>query len=147
VALGAEAQGVLVQRDTYFRTRQGRLKLREEEGAQAHLIAYQRPDRAGHRESRYRIVMVKEADEIKAALAVTLGIEVVVAKERHLFIWEGVRIHLDRVHRLGDFIELEAPVDSDDASGAEARVEDLREILEVEDGDLVASSYCDLTGR
>jgi adenylate cyclase class 2 len=146
MAIGAEPQGMLVQRDTYFRARHGRLKLREEEGAQAHLIAYERPDRSGQRESRYRIVTVEKADEIKAALADTLGVGAVVAKERRLLIWEGVRIHLDRVDRLGHFVELEAPTDSKgaDASGAEARVESLRRALEIEPADLVAGSYCDL---
>ena len=146
MAIGAEPQGVLIQRDIYFRARHGRLKLREEEGAQAHLIAYERPDRSGQRESRYRLVMVEKADEIKAALAATLGVEAVVAKERRLLIWEGVRIHLDRVDRLGHFVEFEAPTNSKgaDTSGAEARVERLRRALEIEPDALVAGSYCDL---
>jgi adenylate cyclase class 2 len=146
VAIGAEPQGVLIQRDTYFRARHGRLKLREEEGARAHLIAYERPDRSGQRESRYRIVTVEKAGEIKATLAIALGVEAVVAKDRRLFIWEGVRIHLDRVDRLGHFVEFEAPTNSKgtDTSGAEARVESLRRALEIEPGALVAGSYCDL---
>jgi len=44
--LGAEDKGVLRQRDTYFRTRAGRLKLREEEPGGAVLIQYDRPDAA-----------------------------------------------------------------------------------------------------
>jgi adenylate cyclase class IV len=67
----------------------------------------------------------------------------VVAKERRLFIWEEVRIHLDRVDRLGHFVEFEAPTGGD-ASAAEARVESLRRALEVDDDDVVAGSYCDL---
>jgi predicted adenylyl cyclase CyaB len=146
VAIGAEPRGVLVQRDTYFRARHGRLKLREEEGAHAHLITYERPDRSGQRESRYRIVTVEKADEIKATLAIALGVRAVVAKERRLFIWEGVRIHLDRVGRLGHFVEFEAPASGGgiDASGATARVESLRRALEVDSDALVAGSYCDL---
>jgi adenylate cyclase class IV len=85
---------VLVQRDTYFHAPRGRLKLREEEGAISHLIAYERPDLAGQRESRYRIVEVDNAEELKTALSGSLGMKVVVEKERQLFIWEGnVRIH------------------------------------------------------
>ena len=48
--------GVLSQRDTYFHARHGRLKIREEEGAPAQLIAYQRADLAGQRESHYRLL-------------------------------------------------------------------------------------------
>jgi predicted adenylyl cyclase CyaB len=145
-ALDAEAVAVLIQRDTYFRAHQGRLKLREEESAKAHLIAYERPSQAGQRESRYRIVTVEKADELKAALAATLGIEVVVAKERCLFIWEDVRIHLDRVDDLGHFIEFEAVTASDGSniSSAEKRVETLRQAFGIDDADLVGGSYCDL---
>jgi adenylate cyclase class 2 len=137
---------VLVQRDTYFRARHGRLKLREEEGAEAHLIAYERPDRRGQRESRYRLVTVEKPAEIKAVLAITLGIGPVVAKERRLFLWEGVRIHLDRVDRLGHFVEFEAPAGDDgaDAASATALVERLLLALEVDNNALVAGSYCDL---
>jgi predicted adenylyl cyclase CyaB len=145
-ALGAEARGVLIQRDTYFHARDGRLKLREEEGTAAHLIAYERPDVAGQRQSRYRIVPVEDADRLKAALASALGVAVVIEKERRLLIWEGVRIHLDRVEGLGHFIEFEAVlVDGDsDLSPAEARVGALRQAFKIEDADLIGGSYCDL---
>ena len=119
------------------------MKLREEEGAEAHLIAYERSDRPGQRESRYRLVPVEKADELKAALASTLGIEVVVAKERRLFIWKDVRIHLDRVEGLGHFIEFEAITGSGTCS-AETRVETLRQAFGIEDANLIGGSYCDL---
>lgn len=90
-ALGAEAQDVLIQRDTYFNVAQGRLKLREEKGATPHLIGYERPDLSGQRESRYRIIEVENGEELKAALAGALGIKVVVAKERRLVSLEKQR--------------------------------------------------------
>lgn len=58
--LGAEDKGALIQRDTYFEVPRGRLKLREESDAIAHLIAYERPDLAGYKESRYRLIEVRE---------------------------------------------------------------------------------------
>jgi homotetrameric cytidine deaminase len=113
--LGAEDRGVLRQRDTYFRARAGRLKLREEDGAPPVLIQYDRPDAAVARESRYRLTRVEDPDELRASLDAALGTLVVVDKERHLFLWDGVRIHLDTVQGLGSFVELEgvAPPDSD----------------------------------
>jgi predicted adenylyl cyclase CyaB len=142
--IGAEPQGVLSQLDTYFEAPHGRLKLREEESAQPHLIAYERPDRLEERESRYRIVAVDEAEGMKAVLRGALGISAVVAKERRLFLWDGVRIHLDRVDGLGDFIEFEAVADAgSDLSREEAQVVRLRGAFEIEDADLVAGSYCD----
>ena len=113
--LGAEDKGVLRQRDTYFRARSGRLKLREEEPGGATLIQYDRPDAAVARESRYRLTRVEDPDDLRASLDAALGTLVVVDKERHLLLWEGVRIHLDTVEGLGSFVELEgvAPPDSD----------------------------------
>ncbi len=113
--LGAEDKGVLRQRDTYFRARSGRLKLREEEGAGAVLIQYDRHDDAVARESRYRLTRVEDPDDLRASLDAALGTLVVVDKERHLFLWDGVRIHLDTVQGLGSFVELEgvAPPESD----------------------------------
>jgi homotetrameric cytidine deaminase len=105
--LGAEDRGVLRQRDTYFRARSGRLKLREEKPGGAVLIQYDRPDEAAARESRYRLTRVQDPDELRASLDAALGTLVVVEKERRLLLWDGVRIHLDTVHGLGSFVELE----------------------------------------
>jgi hypothetical protein len=70
------------------------LKLRRERGASAHLIAYERSNDSGQRESRYRIIEVGDDIELEAALASALGIKAVVRKARQLFLYEGVRIHL-----------------------------------------------------
>jgi adenylate cyclase, class 2 len=144
-SLDVEAKGILSQRDTYFGARSGRLKLREEDGAAAHLIAYERSDLAGQRESRYRIVAVEEAEQMRAALAGALGVRTEIVKERRLFIWQGVRIHLDRVDGLGHFIELEAVIGSTDSDLlAGEKIATLRRALGIEDLDLLGSSYCDL---
>lgn len=143
--IGAKASGVLIQRDTYFHTPRGRLKLREEEGAVPHLISYQRPDLAEQRESRYRIVEVEWVEALKEALAGALGVKVVVAKERRLFLWKGVRIHLDAVEGLGSFIEFEAIAAADsDLSREGAQVAALRQAFDIDDVDIVGESYCDL---
>src|SRR3954469_8092567 len=133
-ALGAEDHGDLRQRDTYFAAPRGRLKLREQDPGGAELIAYERPDAAQARESRYRIAPVPDPDALRDALAASLGVTVVVDKRRRLLLWEGVRIHLDRVDGLGDFVELEgvAPAASD-LSAEGARVARLRAELEIAD--------------
>lgn len=144
-ALDAEDRGVLRQRDTYFHASRGRLKLREQNRHKPHLIAYERCDRPGERTSSYRIVEVERADELKRALTAALGVRVVVAKERRLYLWESVRIHLDEVEGLGSFIEFEAvaPPDSD-LSREEARVRFLRETFQIAEKELLATSYSDL---
>ncbi len=143
--MGAEDHGVLVQRDTYFHVPHGRLKLREEDGAAPQLIAYERPDQIGQRESRYRIVHVNQVDELKLALSSALGIKVVVAKKRHLFLWKEVRIHLDEVEGLGNFIEFEAVAsEGSDLSRRKAHVATMRQAFAIDDSSVIGGSYCDL---
>lgn len=143
--LGAEDKGTLIQRDTYFEVPRGRLKLREEPDTVAHLIAYERPDLPGNKESRYRLIEVSEPAELLGALAAALGITVVVSKARRLFIFEGVRIHLDRIDGLGEFIEFEgvAP-DGEDPGGFAGLLADLRRSFDIRDADLLGESYSDL---
>jgi homotetrameric cytidine deaminase len=140
--LGAEDRGVLRQRDTYFRAREGRLKLREEQPGETVLIQYDRPDAPEARESRYRLVPAPDPEGLKAALDAALGTLVVVSKERRVFLWQDVRIHLDRVDGLGSFVELEgvAPADSD-LSAEREKVARLREALAI--GEVLSDSYSD----
>jgi homotetrameric cytidine deaminase len=143
--LGAEDRGTLAQRDTYFAAARGRLKLREEEPGQAHLIAYERPDAVLARESRYTVAPVADPTAERATLGAALGTLVAVAKHRRLLLWEGVRIHLDDVEGLGAFVELEgvAAEDSDLAREHEL-VARVREQLGIDDEAIVAESYADL---
>ena len=73
---------------------------------------------------------------------------VVVEKARRLLLWRNVRIHLDRVEGLGDFVELEAVAASPGGLEVERdRVEQLREALGISDEHLVAHGYADLLTR
>jgi homotetrameric cytidine deaminase len=144
-ALGAEDRGELRQRDTYFATLRGRLKVREQEPGGAEVIAYERADAPGARESRYRIAPVADGPALREALDAALGTTVVVAKRRHLLLWQDVRIHLDEVEGLGAFVELEGVAEPGSDLSAEAeRVATLRAELGIADGDLVATGYADL---
>lgn len=145
-SLGAESLGALLQEDTYFAVPRGRLKIRREEGAAACLIAYQREDLRGRKESRYRLVEIDDASGMEEALADVLGVTAVVSKARRLFVFEGVRIHLDRVDGLGCFIELEgvAVPEDVDLGRLEILLSGLRDSFGIADVDLVGSSYCDL---
>jgi homotetrameric cytidine deaminase len=140
--LGAEDRGVLRQRDTYFRTRRGRLKLREEEPGGATLIQYDRPDAAQARESRYRLSPVPDPEELRASLDAALGTLVVVDKQRHLLLWDGVRIHLDTVDGLGSFVELEGvAAPESDLAGEHEKVAHLQAALGIEE--VLTDSYSD----
>lgn len=140
---GVEDRGVLTQRDTYFAARSGRLKLREEDGAEPVLIAYDRADAAEQRLSAYHLVPVPDPDTTRTALTAALGTTVVVSKRRRLLLWQDVRIHLDDVDGLGAFVELEAvaPPDSDLAE-EHRKTAFLREHLDI--GDIEPRGYAAL---
>ncbi|MBI2620541.1 MAG: class IV adenylate cyclase [Ignavibacteriales bacterium] len=108
--LHARKKAFLRHVDTYFDVPAGRLKLRETDGSSAELIRYERPDRRGARYSDYSVVPVRGAKEIKEVLTRLYGVRVVVKKTRTLYLYENARIHLDRVQRLGTFVEFEVLV-------------------------------------
>lgn len=141
-AIGADDLGIIAQRDSYFDVRFGGLKLREETPGRPHLIQFERADDPHERESRYRIVEVQDAPTLLAALTAAIGLTVVVAKHRHLFHWQGVRIHLDEVEQLGTFIELEAVAPpASDLSHEHELIRGLRDTFAITDERLIATGY------
>ena len=145
LALGASDAGEIVQRDTYFGASRARVKLREQTPGDDELIAYRRPDDDQARVSEYLRVAVPDAAALREALDTAYGTRVVVAKTRRLLLWEDVRIHLDEVEGLGSYMELEALVPQEaDLEPAREKVARLRRELQIDDANLVASSYSDL---
>jgi predicted adenylyl cyclase CyaB len=145
--LGARETAVEVQTDTYFRVPQGRLKLRAIEGQPAVLIWYDRPDNQGTRLSAYYLVPVPDPTGMKAALAAALGVRGEVHKRRGIHLWHNVRIHLDEVAGLGNFVEFEAVLSpEEDDTIAHARLDQLCRSLDILPADHLAPSYADLLG-
>ncbi len=138
------APEVLNQVDTYFNVSRGRLKLRQYEGV-CELIYYERPDTRSPKHSAYERFPVESAEQLKRILNSAIGIRAVVCKQRFVYIYNDVRIHLDTVEGLGQFLELEA-VSREGISMSEcrSRVEDLLGKFKVKESDLVEVSYCDL---
>lgn len=141
--LGAAAQGDIHQVDTYFPVPQGRLKLREATPGRTELVHYHRPDVEGPKGCDYTLESVQPS--IKALLRDALGLLAIVDKVRTLYLWENVRIHLDHVERLGDFIEFEAVLDDthDDDDG-HVKLQHLIAAFGIRDEDHLAVSYLDL---
>ena len=136
----------LHQVDTYFFIPEGRLKLREIDGEEgcAELIFYRRPDSPGPKSCDYEIARVSDPAGINRVLDAAFGIRAVVDKQRTVYLYRNVRIHLDRVRGLGKFLEIEA-VEPD--SGGESLVRELLEKFSIRPEDLVEGSYCDLMER
>ncbi len=141
--VATEWVGVDYQVDTYFQTRQGRLKLRESSVSGGQLVPYVRADEEGPKRSDYQVIPVADPTGLKALLGTILGVHQVVEKEREIALCDNVRIHLDRVKGLGTFIEFEAVFDAtvDDEAEQHAKVARLIAALEIADGDRVAISY------
>lgn len=139
--LGAAFQGDIHQVDIYFRVPEGRLKLREKDPGGGELIFYRREDVAEARTSDY--YLAPAAPELKTLLTNAFGVIAVVDKVRSLWFWKNVRIHLDRVQGLGDFIEFEAVLSQDhnEADGHE-KVAHLQETFSLTEP--IQGSYLDL---
>jgi adenylate cyclase class IV len=97
----------IFQDDTFFACRAGRLKLRAFSEHDGQLIFYQRPERAGPKESFYVISPTSSPETLRKALSLAYGVAGRVRKHRTLFMVGRTRIHLDQVDGLGDFLELE----------------------------------------
>lgn len=145
VDIGAQFQWRKQQTDTYFNVATGKLKLREQEGSPAELIAYLRPEENGSRVSQYEIFETDEPDKLKRLLANTIGIRGIVSKQRTLYLWENVRIHFDEVEDLGQFIEFEAVMNQEaDMSVSRDRIDFLSRTLSITTGATVAGGYLEM---
>ncbi len=144
-ALGARFSGRDRQIDTYFKVPNGRLKLRQSSLSGNFLIPYLRPNRRQARDSQYVLLPVNNAETTLQLLRQMFGVRLVVEKERDIFLWQNVRIHLDRVKHLGNFLEFEAVVD--EAHSTQQCHEQVRFLMAhfgLAPGDLVDRSYVDL---
>jgi adenylate cyclase class 2 len=143
-----EAQDLQV--DTYFKTHAGRLKLRESSRGYAELIPYQRPDQKGPKTCHYAVIPVKEPRKVKSLLRTLLGVDAVVEKKREIFLVKNVRIHLDRVKNLGNFLEFEAVFKNDspgNRKAEKAKVEKLLRAFEVSPKNLLKNSYREMVKK
>ncbi|MBX3009149.1 MAG: class IV adenylate cyclase [Melioribacteraceae bacterium] len=102
--LGAQSKGVLNQKDFYFKIKKGLLKLRKNNESYE-LIKYNR-DEKGTRWSDYKILTIT-GKAPQDYLKTFLNFEILVEKRRILYVYKNTRIHLDKVKKLGQFLELE----------------------------------------
>ncbi|NOY58155.1 MAG: class IV adenylate cyclase [Calditrichaeota bacterium] len=144
-SLGIEKEWTHHQVDTYFKIPDGKLKLREVAGESAELIFYRRPGKKGARISDYSLFQTHSGESLKRVLGLALQIDLVVEKSRTLYLWKNVRIHLDKVFGLGDFIEFEAVLSENAGTDeSEDRIQFLREKLQIKDAHFIADGYYEL---
>jgi len=131
------------QVDTYFRIANGRLKLRQG-NIENSLIFYSRPYDAGPKQSDVTMSSVPADTDLRTVLAKALGELVTVDKQREIYFVDNVKIHLDQVAGLGQFLEVEAIGAAEEANKLRAQCDEFLHDLGVKPEDFVAGSYSDL---
>lgn len=145
LTLNPDFKGTDFQIDTYFNTKEGRLKLREG-NIENSLINYDREDTSDAKESQIILYQHEPNIALKNILTKQLGIKVIVSKERKIYFIDNVKFHFDKVENLGTFIEVEA-IDNED----KFTIEELKnqcdkyfDFFELDKKDLIDKSYSDL---
>jgi predicted adenylyl cyclase CyaB len=133
------------QEDRYYKVKRGRLKLRLQEGSPAELIFYRRADSDRPRKSHYEIYYTPSPESLQSILTLALDSDTTIQKTRALFVYHNVRIHLDRVKFLGEFLELESVVNySTSQQQALHHLEEIQQYLQSFLLKPVAAGYADL---
>jgi adenylate cyclase class IV len=144
-ALADGPEVLIEQDDTFFACAQGRLKLRDFGDGHGELIHYERADSEGPKLSDYVRAPTSDPAALREALSRAQGQIGRVRKTRWLLMAGQTRIHLDRVHGLGDFMELEVVLRHDQsAADGEAMAQALLARLGIDASQRLAGAYLDL---
>lgn len=139
--IGAVDEGILNQKDTYYKFDKGLLKLRSVNG-RFELIKYLRDESGERRWSNYELLYL-EGKNVEKYLSELFDVEVIVEKIRRLYIYKKTRIHLDSVKNLGEYLELETVV-NEDQQEAQILFDEIVELLKLDKFKEIRSSYRDL---
>ncbi len=145
--MGAKHIGTFRQIDVYFNVPEGRLKLREvEDNNKAELIYYERENTAGPKKSNVFILKIQDPEVFKNLLENLLKTSAIVEKVREIYQYQGTQIHLDKVKKLGNFVEFERKTPSSAQATKKNRqiLEKLMENLGINPENLEKLSYSDL---
>jgi predicted adenylyl cyclase CyaB len=144
-ALADQGPTEIIQDDTFFACRTGRLKLRAFSNTSGELIFYQRSNEQGPKESFYVRTATAAPDSLRETLTLAYGVVGRVRKHRTLFLAGRTRIHLDVVENLGHFLELEVVLQEDEPleSGIH-EAQRLMQQLGIAPSQLIERAYVDL---
>jgi adenylate cyclase class 2 len=131
------------QVDTYFRVPRGRLKVREGRIENA-LIFYERPNAPRARRAKIEMTLLPRRNGVRAILTRAFPVMTVVDKRREIYLASNVKIHLDRVRRLGRFVEVEAISHSGSLAKVRQQARKFQKLFQIAARDLVGQSYSDM---
>ena len=135
----------ILQDDTFFACRAGRLKLRAFSNSAGELIFYQRSNESGPKESFYVRTPTATPDSLRETLTLAYGAVGRVRKHRTLFLIGRTRVHLDVVEDLGHFLELEVVLrDAEPLESGVREAQQLMQQLGVAPSQLIDEAYVDL---
>lgn len=149
--LNAEYRGEITQHDTFFRVPVGRLKVRRFKNGEREIIYYIRNSCVGPKKSKY--YRLKIGSSLYFALKPFARVwpkKGNVIKSRELFILGDTRIHLDSVEGLGNYLEFEVMIDSDNSSAndyGKAKANLLLKSLCIPRESLLEDAYIDIIRR
>jgi predicted adenylyl cyclase CyaB len=136
---------LLKQEDVFFAAPSGRLKLRIFGPDRGELIHYHRANVAGPKTSQYAIAPTSEPHALREILGQVLPVLAVVRKRREVYLVGQIRVHLDEVEDLGDFMELEVVLRPDQAETEGVEIaQRLMKQLGIANDQLVKGAYVDL---
>lgn len=142
-SIGAIHADTMRQTDTYFRVADAKLKKRECPDRAAEFIFYSRASRTKPKLSSFTIY--SEAQALERFGSSPLPVLVVVKKTRELWLYKGVRVHIDDVAELGAFIEFEALVTPErNLARCHELMDELRRTFGPAMGEGIAVGYADL---
>ncbi|MBT8386979.1 MAG: class IV adenylate cyclase, partial [Ignavibacteria bacterium] len=127
--------------DIYYRIPAGLLKLRMENKTKT-LIYYNRDENSKNRWSDFNLLKIED-DNAEKFLSKLFAIEDIVEKERQLFWFNNTRIHLDKVKKLGNFLEIETLVIKGKPD-AEKRFDEIVWLLNLDLSKQIKKSYKNL---
>jgi predicted adenylyl cyclase CyaB len=130
------------QKDIYYNIDGGRLKLRIINDEIGNLIYYNRNEHNKKRVSNYIISATKNFKELDEILRKFFDIFIIVDKRREIYTYDNVRIHLDKVKKLGSFLEIEVIYDS--FKDAKKTMNDLVNYFSLNENEFIKDSYSDL---
>jgi len=142
---GAAYVGLDVQTDTYYQTDYGKLKHRQ--GAIENVLIHYNRRFSGNAYQTEVFLYLKNPGEKTIAQICGGQKELAqVKKLRKIYFIENVKLHIDYLEELGHFVEIEA-IDLDGSFGTDMLQQQCnyyKELLQIEEDDLVTSAYTDL---
>ena len=130
------------QKDIYYKVKSGRLKLRIINEKNSDLIYYNRKEKNRERVSNFVISSTINFKELNFIMTEQFEVMVIVNKKREIFVKDNIRIHLDTVNKLGNFLEIE--IMFKDLNKAKKMMSELKDMLNLNTKDFIKSSYSDL---